>query len=146
CGGNYGGGGGYTPPTNGGGDTPPPVAARCTYFDISPNSVPHGGGNVTITWQTTNATSVSIDNGVGSVGGSGSKTVFVDSNKTFRLTAVGTGGNDTHCVDSVVVDAPPPKPAAKCESFTANRTTVPHGGGNVTLTWDTTNATSVSID
>ena len=146
CGGEgaYDGGSVYS---GGGGEsyTPPPPAAVCSYFDVSPNSVPHGGGNVTITWNTSNATSVSIDNGVGSVSANGSKTVFVNSNTTFRLTALGAGGNDNHCVDSVTVQ-PPPQPAAKCESLTANRSTVPQGGANVLLTWDTTNATSVSIN
>lgn len=145
-GGEYGGGsGGYTGEYGDPYVPPAPVAAVCTYFDVSPNSVPHGGGNVTITWQTTNATSVSIDNGVGTVSANGSKSVFVNSAKSFRLTAVGAGGNDTHCVDSVTVE-PPVQVAAKCESFTANRSTVPHGGASVTLTWDTTNATSVSIN
>jgi len=125
---------------------PPAPAAVCSYFDVSPNTVPYGGGNVTITWNTQNATSVSIDNGVGTVSANGSNTVFVSSNTTFRLTAIGAGGNDTHCVDSVTVQAAPPQAPAFCDSFTADKTTVPHNGGTVTLTWATRYATSVSID
>ncbi|PIR85671.1 hypothetical protein COU14_03075 [Candidatus Kaiserbacteria bacterium CG10_big_fil_rev_8_21_14_0_10_44_10] len=124
---------------------PPTPAAVCSYFDVSPNTVPYGGGNVTIAWQTSDATSVSINNGVGTVSANGSKTVFVSSDTTFQLTAIGTGGNDTHCVDSVTVN-PPPTPAATCDSFTADRYNVPYNGGNVLLSWETTNASSVSID
>ena len=140
-GGDYSGGGGgdYTPPY-----TPPVTypAAKCVSFTISGTSVPHGGGNVTLTWSTQNATSVSINNGVGAVGASGSKTVFVNSNTTFTLTATGTGGNAS-CAVAVKVSPPP---AAKCVSFTASKTTVPHGGGNVTLTWNAQNVNSVSIN
>lgn len=124
---------------------PPTPAAVCSYFNVSPNTLPYGGGSVTIAWNTQNASSVSIDNGVGAVSANGSKTVAVSSNTTFRLTAIGVGGNDTHCVDSVTV-SPPPTPTAICVSFTADKNTVPYNGGTVVLTWDTTNATSVSID
>lgn len=124
---------------------PPTPAAVCSYFDVSPSTVPYDGGNVTIAWQTSDATSVSINNGVGTVSANGSKTVFVSSDTTFQLTAIGAGGNDTHCVDSVTVN-PPPTPAATCDSFTADRNSVPYSGGNVLLSWETTNASSVSID
>jgi hypothetical protein len=78
------------------------------------------------------------------VSASGSKTVHVTGNTTFRLTANGTGGSDTHCVDSVTVERQ--QESAVCNFLSADRTTVPYSGGNVTLTWETTNATSVSIN
>ncbi|MEX2340728.1 MAG: hypothetical protein WD605_00195, partial [Candidatus Paceibacterota bacterium] len=107
----------YTPPT-----TVSKPVAKCVSFTANKTSVPYGGGNVTLSWSTKNATSVSINNGVGTVGASGSKTVNVSANTTFTLTAKGTGGNDS-CVVTIKVEAP--KPVAKCVSFTANKTSVP---------------------
>ncbi len=130
----------YTPPPY----TPPPTPATCNYLTASPTSLPYGGGTVTLSWSTSNATSVSITS-IGSVGTSGSSNVSVTSNTTFTLTAVGAGGNAS-CTASVTVSPPPQTPAATCDSFTADRNTVPYNGGNVVLTWTTTNATSVSID
>jgi len=121
---------------------PPTPVATCDSFTADKATVPYNGGNVVLSWGTTNATSVSIDNGVGSVSADGSKTVFVSSTVTYTLTAVGAGGNDT-CTVTITKGS---TPAATCDSFTADRYTVPYNGGNVVLSWDTTNATSVSID
>jgi hypothetical protein len=121
----------------------PPVPASCDFLNANPTTLPHGGGNVNLSWGTTNATSVSINQGVGTVAADGSRSVFVGSTKTFTLTAVGTGGNDT-C--AVTVTVRPATPVASCDFFTANRTSLPNGGGNVTLSWGTTNATSASIN
>lgn len=137
-GGGGGGGGSYTPPPP---PPPPPPVAKCNSLSASTTSVPHGGDNVTLSWSTTNAGSVSIS-GIGGVGASGSTSVFVNSNRTFTLTATAAGGSDT-CTVSVTVQPPPP--VAKCDSLTASRTTVPHNGGNVALTWKTTNATSAHL-
>lgn len=115
-------------------------AAKCDFFNASRTQVPHNGADVTLSWGTTNATSVSIS-GIGTVGADGSRTVFVNSNKTFTLTANGTGGNDSCTVTITVGD----KPVAKCDFFTASRTNVPHNGADVTLDWGTTNANSVHI-
>ena len=52
-----------------------------------------GGANVVFTWTSNNATSATIDQGVGSVPLNGSRTVFVDRTRTFTLSlsnAVGT--------------------------------------------------------
>ncbi len=119
------------------------VPAECDFLTASPTTLPHGGGSVTLSWGTTNATSVSINNGVGSVSADGSTSVNVTGNTTWTLTAVGTGGNDT-CTAHVTVN--PPEPEASCDFLNASDTTLPEGGGNVTLTWGTTNATSVSIN
>ena len=116
--------------------------AKCDYLTANRTSVPHNGANVTLSWGTTNATSVSINNGIGNVQDDGSRTVFVNGNTTYTLTAVGTGGNDT-CTVTITKEQ---EKVAKCDYLSSNRTTVPYGGGNVTLSWGTTNATSVSIN
>ncbi len=123
-------------------DTPDP--AVCDFFTASPTSLPYGGGNVTLEWETTDADSVSIDNGVGSVTADGNETVNVTDDTTFTLTAEGAGGDD-HCTASVHVDEPEQK-VAQCDFFTASPTSLPYGGGSVTLEWETTDADSVSID
>lgn len=126
---------------------PPPVTptAVCNYLTASPTTLPHGGGNVTLSWSTTNANNVGISN-VGAVSTSGSQTVFVSSNTTFTLTAYGVNGDTNNCAVSITVNPPVSTPSAVCDSFTADRTTVPYDGATVVLTWATTNATSVSID
>jgi hypothetical protein len=133
-----GSGGSYTPPT----PTPDPTPAVCNYLNGAPTSLPYGGGSVTLSWSTSNASSVSINNGVGSVGASGSTAVNVTGNTTFILTAVGAGGNDT-CSVPVTVEA---MQAPSCDAFSGTPNTLPYGGGDVTLNWATTNATNVSIN
>lgn len=127
-----------TPPQN--------PAAKCESFTVNGSRnivVPSNGANVTLAWDTTNATSVSIDNGVGTVAADGSTSVFVNSNRTYTLTAIGTGGNES-CTVSITkenqqVDAP------RCDYFRVSDDEVEEGD-DVTLSWETTNATSVSIN
>jgi len=70
-------------------------------FTATPAALPEGGGNVTLNWATTGATSVSIDNGIGIVTGT-SKVVPVTTTKTFTLTATNAIGSPT-AQTSVVV-------------------------------------------
>jgi len=51
----------------------------------------NSGGSSTLTWSTTNATSVTIDNGIGSEPASGSVTVSPTQTTTYTLTATGSG-------------------------------------------------------
>ncbi len=119
-----------------------PKVASCDAFVSTPaDKVYHAGDKVTLQWNTTNATSVSINNSVGTVAADGSKSVIINKTTTYTLTAKGTGGNDT-CTTKVVVT---PKTVASCDAFTVSKNTVPYGGGNVTLNWSTTNASAVSI-
>jgi hypothetical protein len=132
------------------------TVANCDAFSASPTTLPAGGGNVTLTWATTNATGVSINQGVGAVAADGSKIVAVTATKTFTLTAVGTGGNHT-CTASVTVQPPVysqssyyaqsayATPAPLCDSFTGSPTSLPVGGGNVDLNWRTSNASGVTL-
>ncbi len=119
-----------------------PVLAVCDAFTATPTTV-SAGSSVTLNWSTTNATSVSINNGVGSVSVDGSRSVVVNEDTTFLLTAT-KGTQTVTCMVSVnVVEDVTPSPV--CDAFTANPTTV-SAGGSVTLFWNTTNATNVSIN
>jgi hypothetical protein len=53
------------------------------------------GQTTTLTWSTTNAVTVSIDNGVGAQSPSGSASVSPTQTTTYTLTATGTGGTVT---------------------------------------------------
>jgi hypothetical protein len=63
-----------------------------TSFNANPSSLPAGGGSVTLSWDVRNATSLSVDNGVGAVTGT-SKVVTVTSDTTFTLTATNRAGS-----------------------------------------------------
>src|SRR5580700_12239528 len=87
---------------------PPPPAAPTASLTASPNSIDKGQ-STTLTWQTTNATDVSID-GVGAVQASGSQSVTPSDSTTYTLTAKGAGGTQT-ATARVTVTTPPPPPA-----------------------------------
>lgn len=70
------------------GDRNPP---RIESFTATPSNLPTGGGNVTLTWKVTGATSLALEPGIGPVSGS-SLVVNVGTNRTFTLTARNAGG------------------------------------------------------
>ncbi len=87
------------------GTNPPPSFSKPTInsFTASPPSLPAGGGSVTLSWDVKDATTLSIDSGVGAVTGT-SKTVSVTSNTSFTLTATNAEGSTTQ-ITSVSVGA-----------------------------------------
>jgi hypothetical protein len=101
---------------------------------ISAFAATAGCGPWTLAWTTTNATSASIDNGVGAVPVNGSVNVAVAGN--YTLTATGPGGTATR---SVTVIACAPVILTLTDSWGCS----PDGW---TLTWTTTGATSASFD
>ncbi len=119
--------------------TSPPTIST---FGASSNSLPMGGGTVTLSWSVLQASALSIDNGVGVVTGRSQVNVNVTQTTTFTLTANNAAGNST-ATTSVTVFVPTSVPSII--SFTVSPSTLPAGGGNVTLSWGTTNAATVSI-
>lgn len=106
-------------------------APSCDFFTASPNSLPYGGGTVTLAWGTTNAQEVRLDGVV--VADDDTTTRTVTSDKTFNLTVK----NDTatvSCQAPVTVDEPEVGISCQDLVFTANKTTVTPGS-NVTLSW-----------
>lgn len=61
----------------------------------------------TLSWSTTNASAASIDQGVGTVPTSGSKSVCPSATTPYTLTASGAGGSGTAAA-TVTVNPPPP--------------------------------------
>ena len=124
-------------------DTPLP---RCDNFNASPTSFNFGGGDTTLTWETTDATNVSIS-GIGNVAldNTTGRVVSVPNTRTFVLTATNSEGEDKSCVQKVTVQPKVEKPLPRCDNFNASPTSFNFGGGDTTLTWETTDATNVSI-
>ena len=90
---------------------PPPAAAPTASLSASPNTVDKGE-STTLTWQTTNATDISVD-GIGAVQANGSQKVTPAESTTYHLTAKGPGGTQ-EATARVTVNAPaaPPPPTA----------------------------------
>jgi hypothetical protein len=109
-------------------------------FTATPSSIDVSGSS-TLAWSgITNATTCSIDNGVGPVDCAGGNTnVTPASNTTYTLTATGPGGTASE-IATVSFNAP------VAGTLSASPATI-DGGGSSTLTWGaSTNATSCSID
>lgn len=107
------------------------------------------GQSVTLSWQASNATSVTITAAAGSstrnvVNGSQLSGSVKDSptqTTTYTATATGAGGSSSPQTATVQVAANTPP---QITQFSANPTSV-NAGQTTTLTWATSNATSITI-
>jgi hypothetical protein len=88
---------------------------------------------------TTNATTLSIDNSVGTVTGT-STTVSPTATTTYTLTATNSAGKSVTATTTVTV-----VPAATIKSFTPAQSPIT-SGASTALNWATTNATTLSIN
>lgn len=113
---------------------PPPTVS----FGAEPPTVAIGE-SATLSWSTANASTVTIDQGIGLQPLSGTRTVTPAATTTYTLTATGTGGTTIRQVTVMV------GPAGPTISFRASRLTIAEGESTV-LSWTVTNATSVSIN
>jgi peptidoglycan-associated lipoprotein len=89
---------------------PPPPPAPTASISVDPSSI-QAGQSATLTWQTTNATDVSID-GIGAVQPNGSQSVSPSDSTTYHLTAKGAGGTQDATARLTVTQPPPPPVAA----------------------------------
>lgn len=130
--------------------TPPPTSLSLPTilsFTASPSTVTAGGSTV-LSWNTVNATSATIA-GFGPVDVSGSLAVNTTGTGsiTFSLTAKNSAGSN-YASTTIYVSgaaAPPPSgspPVAALYLSTSNIT----AGGSATLSWMTSDATSIVID
>jgi len=96
------------------------------------------GASVTLYWTSANATSASIDNGVGAVTpvAGGSVSVSPTATTTYTLTLTGPGGQTT--LQTTIAVAPG-------GTFSASPSGIGEGG-STTLSWTSAAATSASID
>jgi peptidoglycan-associated lipoprotein len=88
---------------------PPPKSAAITQFAAEPSSIERGQ-SATLRWSVSDASEISIDNGIGTVQANGSRQVFPSNSTTYTLTARGADGRSVTATASVNVTAPPPPP------------------------------------
>ena len=116
---------------------PEPPVCQLT---ISPSSIVRGG-SATLTWSTSRATSVSIDQGIGGVNATGNRSVSPNQTTTYTLTATGNGQTVT-CPATITVTDTPSAPAC----FLSVTPSEIDEGDSATIRWGGTNITSVSIN
>ena len=101
---------------------PPSPTAPTASLSANPNTLDQGQ-STTLTWQTTNATDVSID-GIGPVDPSGSRQLTPSSSTTYHLIAKGSGGTQDATarvtVNSAAAPPPPTSNATEEELFAQN--------------------------
>jgi peptidoglycan-associated lipoprotein len=95
---------------------PPPASApvankpTISYFSAEPTTVT-SGQPASLRWSVTDATSVEIDNNVGSISPSGRRAVYPTATTTYTLTATSSAGTTT-ATATVTVSSPPPAATA----------------------------------
>jgi hypothetical protein len=140
----------------------PPAPPTIQSFTADPTLVAPGS-SVTLSWKTTGADSVSIDQGVGAVSpaAAGSKTVTVSVPTTYTLTTKNAGGSATATVTVTVIEAvkghvyqtiasggqplPGAKVTARLGSASQSATTNADGSFQVSLPTTTTNPNTFSL-
>ena len=124
-----------TIPGNLGGGSLPQIGS----FTATPATIGLGGSS-TLAWSVTGATSISIDQGVGSgLAESGSQSVSPTATVTTYTLTASNGSGTVNATATVTISAP------VIASFTATPPTV-NPGGSSTLAWSVSGATDVSID
>jgi len=86
---------------------PPPPPAPTASISVNPSSI-EAGQSASLSWETTNATDVSIDS-LGAVQPNGSQSVSPTESTTYHLTAKGAGGTQ-EASTRLAVKQPPPSP------------------------------------
>jgi hypothetical protein len=122
--------------------TTPPVTNPPTInsFTANPTTI-HAGESSTLTWNVSNATTVTINQGIGAVSKTtGTKSVTPAATTTYTLTATNSSGTRTANCVVTLADSPP-----TIDSFTATPAAVKRGEAS-TLAWSVQNATTITID
>ena len=114
---------------------PPPTVS----FSISPSSI-CSGNSATLSWNVTgNVSSVSINQGIGSVAISGTRSVLSTTTTTYTITATGLGGTTTRSVTLTVYQP-------SFTTLTVDNSAIIRGQ-STTLRWVTTgDSTSATIN
>jgi hypothetical protein len=128
------------------GASSPSGAPVITLYDADPLTIT-AGESVTLRWAVTDATAVSIDQGIGDVALTGSRAVSPVTTTVYTLVATGSGGRTAVATVEILVSVQSSSTAGLpvIRSFTANPPDV-HVGTACTLTWDVSNATSLTMD
>src|SRR5215467_1284987 len=84
-----------------------PPASPTVALSASPASA-RAGQLVTLTWSSTNATSITLEPSVGRVAAQGSTTLKPSQSTTYTVTAMGPGGSARANAQVTITSAPPP--------------------------------------
>jgi hypothetical protein len=128
-------------------DSSPMAPPVINSFAASPGGI-ESGDSSTLNWNITGATTVSIDQGIGNVALNGSRVVNPVASTVYTLLATNAGGSMTATAMVSVSSPAPPEPTPNLpviDNFALNPDTIEEGESS-TLSWSTSNATSVSID
>lgn len=114
-------------------------------FAASPGSISSGESS-TLSWHVSDATTVSIDHGVGDVVLTGATAVSPSTTTTYTLTATNEAGSVTATTQVTVLAAGPPPPAGPpvINFFTADPASIEPGQSS-TLSWSVSNVESAMI-
>lgn len=89
---------------------PAPAPAKPTVsISAEPNSIERGK-SATLRWSSSNATSASLNQGIGTVPASGSREIFPTRTTTYTIEVTGAGGTASGSVEVAVRTPPPPPP------------------------------------
>jgi hypothetical protein len=119
-------------------------------FNASPASISTGGSSE-LSWTVSGATGVSIDQGIGNVALTGTRSVIPPATTVYTLTAtnaIGTATATTQIVVTGVASPPPLLPSSSLPviNYFIITPNIVSFGSSVILSWNTTNATAVTID
>ncbi len=123
---------------------PVPNAPTCTLI-VNDSSV-NAGDTVTLTWTTTNASTATIDNGIGSVSLSGNTNVVINGDTSYTLTATNSTGQSVTCRQAIGISGGGGGGGTvlpRCD-LSATRTYV-DGVAVVTLDWNTDYADEITL-
>jgi hypothetical protein len=114
-------------------------------FTANPNSITTGNSSI-LTWNTSNCTNANISGStIGTVSISGSQNIYPTQTTTYTLTAYGSNWTEqTRSVTVYVNNYVSPVQNCSISNFTANPSSI-NTNGSSTLTWNTSNCTSVTI-
>lgn len=117
-----------------------PVINSATF---TAGSSPFYGGRGTLRWQTTGATRVSINQGIGSVTVDGSRSVNITRTTTWTITATNSVGVSRTLTVTGTVLTRPSRPTVNSLTISPNAGT--SSTQRTTVSWSVTGATSISI-
>jgi hypothetical protein len=124
------------------GSSTPVLTPVIASFTANPSSIAPGNA-VTLRWGVSNATRISIDNGIGTVNGE-QITITPNATTTYTLRARNSVGSVTRSVEVRVESLPPPVSLPTIASFAAAPASIVSGNSS-TLSWTVTGANAISI-
>ena len=113
-------------------------APEIVRFEVTPSTI-NPGGTASLSWNVNGATTLSIDNGIGSVSNQGSVDVNPNQTTTYTLSASNLQGTVTQQVVLAVRTLP------EIVSFELDTSSI-SPGESATLSWEVLDASVVSID